>query len=388
MQQSPDENSNIDRHVVGMIMSKLTKEQRNSLVNISSCNRKQECKQNCFVFLTQMEENNWLTFDNLMMLLCDPRVGAADLYEHYMMPLKMKGKDDFLENIKMEMDMTAVQKKGKEKEEDDNNNNMDEEPYFKKNTVTKFNGALPPADEAYKMATKTTQCAMIGHLTGSKDMDRVRILPMLGDKFTINKSYNDPRQRKLLYDKMCEIVGNELTLFQFEKLVHIAAASSTCLGDRATFSDVVKHLENSLGRLSQTNLDYLISLLIDIDAIDTVRKHIVPYMKIYKMETIYDLGTLSHTVKDTLPSSASITTTTDNGKTKNSPASSSSSSKTDEYEDEDKNLCAICLDSERDHVVLPCAHRCLCQECLYIAEKSKECPMCRGPVASIIKIFN
>lgn len=49
--------------------------------------------------------------------------------------------------------------------------------------------------------------------------------------------------------------------------------------------------------------------------------------------------------------------------------------------------CVICLDTPPDTVVLPCRHCCLCQECTHrFRLSSRKCPVCRGPVKSLLTI--
>lgn len=54
------------------------------------------------------------------------------------------------------------------------------------------------------------------------------------------------------------------------------------------------------------------------------------------------------------------------------------------FEDEDPT-CAICLYEERNVVVVPCGHYCMCKECAtQIAQSTGTCPLCRGPVALVV----
>ena len=53
-----------------------------------------------------------------------------------------------------------------------------------------------------------------------------------------------------------------------------------------------------------------------------------------------------------------------------------------------KSLCVVCMDKEADGVVLPCGHLCGCESCLNILLNSGDkCPICRGHMNSIIKVF-
>ena len=46
--------------------------------------------------------------------------------------------------------------------------------------------------------------------------------------------------------------------------------------------------------------------------------------------------------------------------------------------------CAICLDGNAEYAVIPCGHRCLCASCI---KAVSECPMCRGPMTAVLRIF-
>jgi len=50
-----------------------------------------------------------------------------------------------------------------------------------------------------------------------------------------------------------------------------------------------------------------------------------------------------------------------------------------------RSECVVCLEGESEYAIIPCGHLCLCssQECRSISS----CPLCRGPVNSINKIF-
>lgn len=48
------------------------------------------------------------------------------------------------------------------------------------------------------------------------------------------------------------------------------------------------------------------------------------------------------------------------------------------------DTCCICYTNAKDHAVVPCYHMCVCVNC---AQRIQQCPMCRGPVSRIQKIF-
>ena len=56
---------------------------------------------------------------------------------------------------------------------------------------------------------------------------------------------------------------------------------------------------------------------------------------------------------------------------------------------EDQQLCVICLSCAKTHVVVPCMHKCLCSECsrLISTRSGAVCPMCRGSVQLVAKVF-
>jgi len=49
--------------------------------------------------------------------------------------------------------------------------------------------------------------------------------------------------------------------------------------------------------------------------------------------------------------------------------------------------CVICMTEARNTVVIPCRHMCLCHQCAEVLRhQSNKCPICRGPVRSLLKI--
>ncbi|KAJ1986822.1 ubiquitin-protein transferase activity protein [Coemansia spiralis] len=53
----------------------------------------------------------------------------------------------------------------------------------------------------------------------------------------------------------------------------------------------------------------------------------------------------------------------------------------------DSMQCAICLSDERDTVLLPCRHLCMCRECANTyRQQSNKCPICRTVVETILHI--
>ena len=52
--------------------------------------------------------------------------------------------------------------------------------------------------------------------------------------------------------------------------------------------------------------------------------------------------------------------------------------------DSNRLLCVICLDKIKAYMVSPCNHICLCDDCIV---GTKSCPMCRGNIGLIVKVF-
>ena len=46
--------------------------------------------------------------------------------------------------------------------------------------------------------------------------------------------------------------------------------------------------------------------------------------------------------------------------------------------------CAICLDGNAEYAVVPCGHRCLCASCI---KAVSECPVCRGAMTAVLRVF-
>ncbi|KAJ2776930.1 hypothetical protein GGI15_004682 [Coemansia interrupta] len=54
---------------------------------------------------------------------------------------------------------------------------------------------------------------------------------------------------------------------------------------------------------------------------------------------------------------------------------------------DDAMQCAICLSDDRDTVLLPCRHMCMCRECANTyRQQSNKCPICRTVVETILHI--
>merc|ERR1712096_402127 len=56
------------------------------------------------------------------------------------------------------------------------------------------------------------------------------------------------------------------------------------------------------------------------------------------------------------------------------------------------NECVICMDEPPSHVLIPCGHKCLCDECAASGDFEKmkaagivQCPICRAPIRWVMK---
>ena len=53
----------------------------------------------------------------------------------------------------------------------------------------------------------------------------------------------------------------------------------------------------------------------------------------------------------------------------------------------DDAYCVVCLDEERECAIVPCGHRCLCAGCAARFGAGAACPVCRGDVGAVMRIY-
>ena len=53
---------------------------------------------------------------------------------------------------------------------------------------------------------------------------------------------------------------------------------------------------------------------------------------------------------------------------------------------QDNHLCVICLERDKNILLLPCKHLCLCGKCFHVNNLT-ECPICRKTIASHLDVF-
>lgn len=58
-------------------------------------------------------------------------------------------------------------------------------------------------------------------------------------------------------------------------------------------------------------------------------------------------------------------------------------------DDEDAGKCVVCWERRADTAIIPCGHMCGCNICLkdVFASAAPQCPMCRGPITSLVRIY-
>ncbi len=56
-------------------------------------------------------------------------------------------------------------------------------------------------------------------------------------------------------------------------------------------------------------------------------------------------------------------------------------------EKDEKRLCCVCSHRKSVATILPCAHLCLCVTCSQEFTEQSKCPMCRGEMNSILKVY-
>lgn len=56
-------------------------------------------------------------------------------------------------------------------------------------------------------------------------------------------------------------------------------------------------------------------------------------------------------------------------------------------DDNPEQECLICLCEQKDTLIMPCGHFCVCEDCgKQLVTAKQTCPICRGNIASLIPI--
>ena len=56
--------------------------------------------------------------------------------------------------------------------------------------------------------------------------------------------------------------------------------------------------------------------------------------------------------------------------------------------DSDDGGCTICMERGSTHVIVPCGHKCVCDQCARGYRAGSNCPICRGRVQSVVRVFD
>lgn len=59
-------------------------------------------------------------------------------------------------------------------------------------------------------------------------------------------------------------------------------------------------------------------------------------------------------------------------------------------DDDDSKLCIVCMENNKDHVIIPCGHICLCINCkqeYYDNDEAATCPLCQCKIEKIMKTY-
>lgn len=54
-------------------------------------------------------------------------------------------------------------------------------------------------------------------------------------------------------------------------------------------------------------------------------------------------------------------------------------------DEKQRDECVICMDNKNTHIILPCAHKCVCFTCAQ--QKLVKCPICRAKISEIKKVY-
>ena len=54
----------------------------------------------------------------------------------------------------------------------------------------------------------------------------------------------------------------------------------------------------------------------------------------------------------------------------------------------DRLVCVVCLGAEREVILLPCGHVCVCATCAdTLLAGGHQCPVCRGPITTVMPAY-
>ena len=56
--------------------------------------------------------------------------------------------------------------------------------------------------------------------------------------------------------------------------------------------------------------------------------------------------------------------------------------------DDDDGLCCVCKSCDKTSLLIPCGHKCLCEQCATRYRRGSTCPLCRQTVESVQRVYD
>ena len=110
-----------------------------------------------------------------------------------------------------------------------------------------------------------------------------------------------------------------------------------------------------------------------------------PQPSIFSLPPLPPPSTASSPPLPTSPIATATTTTTTTAIVPSSATTASPCVPDNSAKEEDEtNVCVVCLDNKIDVILLECGHVCACSDC---ASLLSSCPMCRAPIVRFVKMF-
>ena len=54
---------------------------------------------------------------------------------------------------------------------------------------------------------------------------------------------------------------------------------------------------------------------------------------------------------------------------------------------DDDALCCVCKSNDKTSLLIPCGHKCLCEQCAKRFHRGARCPLCRAAVQSVQRVY-
>ena len=90
------------------------------------------------------------------------------------------------------------------------------------------------------------------------------------------------------------------------------------------------------------------------------------------------------------PPPSSVTTDSSSGEAGSSSRGGGGGAGEAREEEEEPKCCIVCFDAPLEAVLVPCGHFALCMGCAGKIKQSNaaDCPVCRNPILSFVKLFS